>query len=85
MVNGISVFVDGYFFNLLAGNRMVSRINKMKQPLDVSLGFLGLYYLLEFDCPQQYEGGLAVLHYFIFGDRSIPGDMLASFTAILHD
>ena len=49
------------------------------------LFFLGLYYLLDFHYPHQYEASLAVLHYYIFGDRSIPVGMLESFNVILQD
>ena len=43
---------------MLAGKRIVSSINKVEQPLYALLTFLGLYYLLDFNYPQQYEAGL---------------------------
>ena len=57
----------------------------MEQPLDVLLGSLGLNYLLDFDFTHQDKAALAVLHYFIFSDKSIPGDMLESFNETLQD
>ena len=53
--------------------------------MDSILGRLGLYCLLDFAYPHHYKAHLTVLHYFIFGDRSIPEDMLESFNAILQD
>ena len=63
---------------LLAGNRKVSTINEMEQALGALLSFLRLYYLLDFDYPNQYEADLAVLYYFILANTSIPRDMLES-------
>ena len=39
---------------------------------------------LDFNYPHQYKAGLTVLHYFIFGNRGIPWDILESFNAILQ-
>ena len=69
----------------LAGNRIVYSINKMEQLLDSLLVLLGLYYLLDFDYPHYYKAGLTVLHYFIFGDRSIPGNMLERFYMLCYN
>ena len=57
----------------------------MGQPLDALLGFLSLYYLSDFNYPHQCEAGLTVLHYFIFCDRTIPGNMLQSVNGISQD
>ena len=72
-------------FYILVGNRIVPSVKEMDQTLDALLVFLGLYYLLDFHYLHQYEASLAVLHYYIFGDRSIPGGMLESFNVILQD
>ena len=63
---------------LLAGNRKVSSINEMEQPLGALLSFLRLHFLLDFDHLNQYKADLAVLYYFILANRSIPRDMLES-------
>ena len=42
-------------FYLLAGNRIVSNINKMEQPLELLPGFLGLYCLVIFYHSHHYS------------------------------
>ena len=73
-------------FYILVGKRIVPSVKEMDQTLDALLVFFfGLCYLLDFHYPYQYEASLAVLHYYIFGDRSIPGGMLEGFNVILQD
>ena len=56
----------------------------MEQILDSLLDFLGLYHLLDFDYPHLYEASMIVLYDFI-SDKTIPGEMLETFNAILQD
>ena len=39
------------------------------------LGFIGTYYILDFDYPQNHEVGLTILYLF-FQDTRIPGHIL---------
>ena len=48
------------------------------------LAHIGLYYLLDYDYPLQYEVGLTIPHYIFYEDSSIPVDILAHFNKSLE-
>ena len=72
------------FFCLIVSNKIISKIDKEREPIMALLAYIRLYYLLDCDYPLQYEVGLTVLHYIFYEDSSIPVDILAHFNKSLE-
>ena len=72
------------FFCLIVSNKIISKIDKEREPIMALLVYIGLYYLLDCNYPLQYEVGLTVLHYIFYEDSSIPVDILVHFSKSLE-
>ena len=73
-----------FFFYLIVSNKIISKIDKETEPIMALLAYIGLYYLLDYDYPLQYEVGLTIPHYIFYEDSSIPVDILAHFNKSLE-
>ena len=67
---------------LIVGDSVMSRIPNLHEAI---LGYIAVFYLMDFDYPVVFELGLTMLQFLFFMDKNIPGDLLASFNMCRKD